>query len=62
MVEEVNTLNQDLEAQSPTDRDRKQEEVLEALRRLRGIGEKLPAVDAVAVVREGRSLPRQGAR
>ena len=54
MAEKPDTLKtereQPHEAGSPAHRKR----VLEALQRLREIGEKLPAVDAVAVVREGR--------
>jgi hypothetical protein len=38
------------------------EAVLNALRRLREIGEKLPTVDAAAVIREGRDLAGQGSR
>lgn len=38
------------------------EDCLRALRRLREIGEKLPAVDAAAVIREGRDLAGQGSR
>jgi hypothetical protein len=38
------------------------EDALKALRSLRDIGEKLPAVDAAALVREGRDLAGQGSR
>ena len=38
------------------------EEIREALVRLRQVGEKLPPVDAVAVIREGRDLEAQESR
>ncbi len=38
------------------------EDALKALRRLRDIGEKLPVVDAAAVVRESRDLAKQDSR
>ena len=38
------------------------EQVREALARLREMGEKLPPVDAVAIVREGRDLSGQESR
>jgi hypothetical protein len=62
MTEKPDTLKtereQPHEAGSPPHRER----VLEALQRLREIGEKLPAVDAVAVVREGRDASGRGER
>jgi hypothetical protein len=38
------------------------EEIREALARLRQVGEKLPPVDAVEVIREGRDLAAQESR
>jgi len=62
MVEKSDTLKRQTELQSPTDRKLGPEEIRKALRRLREIGENLPAVDAVAIVREGRDLAEQGSR
>jgi hypothetical protein len=59
MAEKSDTLKQDVEEQ---DENLKREEALKALRRLREIGENLPAVDAVAVIREGRDLAEQDSR
>jgi hypothetical protein len=42
--------------------DLKREGALIALRRLRDLGEKLPEIDAAAVVREGRDLARRSSR
>jgi hypothetical protein len=61
MAKKSDTLNNE-KAQSQTDQSLKREEALRALRRLRDIGEKLPAVDAAAIVREGRDLAGQGSR
>jgi len=54
-----NTPKQTDEKQSFEERRLRREEALKALRRLREIGEKLPVVDAVAVVRENRDLAEQ---
>ena len=62
MVEKSDTLKAEQNPQSTTDQTARRERVREALSRLRRIGEDLPAVDAVAVVREGRDFAEQGAR
>jgi hypothetical protein len=55
MVEKSDTLKREAEQlQSPMTPSERKEESLKALQRLREIGEKLPAVDAVLIVREGR--------
>lgn len=61
MPNKSDTLIRESEHQPATDQKRR-EEIRRALRRLREIGEKLPAVDAVAVVRESRDLAEQGSR
>lgn len=61
MAKKSVTLNDEREQRQP-DRNAKLAESLRALRRLREIGEKLPTVDAVAVVRESRDLAGQGSR
>jgi uncharacterized coiled-coil DUF342 family protein len=60
MPKKSDTLNRESEAQSAVAQELRSEEIRNALRRLREIGEKLPAVDAVAIVREGRDLAEQG--
>jgi hypothetical protein len=62
MVEKSDTLNHQSEVQPARDQSTRSEEIRMALRRLREIGEKLPTVDAVAIVREGRDLAGQGSR
>lgn len=62
MAEKSEILKREAEPQSITDQGPGREEILKALRRLREIGEKLPTVDAVAIVREGRDLAGQGSR
>ena len=62
MVEKSDTLNHQSAAQPARDQNARSEEIRKALRRLREIGEKLPTVDAVAIVREGRDLAGQGSR
>jgi hypothetical protein len=62
MVEKSDTLNHQSDAQLAKDQSARSEEIRKALRRLREIGEKLPTVDAVAIVREGRDLAGQGSR
>ncbi len=59
MAEKSDTLKQDVREQNE---NLKREEALNALRRLREIGENLPAVDAVAVIREGRDLAEWDSR
>jgi hypothetical protein len=61
MANKPDILNQEKE-QRQIDQSPKREEALKALRRLRDIGEKLPTVDAAAVIREGRDLAGQGSR
>jgi hypothetical protein len=56
MNEKSETLRREPEPQTTPDRELGRDEIRQALRRLRGIGEKLPVVDAVAIVREGRNL------
>ena len=55
MAKKSDTLNHEKE-QSQTNQSPKNHDALEALRRLRDIGEKLPTVDAAAVIRQGRDL------
>ena len=59
MSKKSDTLNHEKE-QGKTDQSPKREDALKALRRLRDIGEKLPTVDAAAVIRESRDLAGQG--
>jgi hypothetical protein len=61
MAEKSDTLNQEKEPRL-AEQNPKREDALEALRRLREIGETLPPVDAAAVVREGRDLVGHGSR
>lgn len=62
MAEKSEILKHEAEPQPRTGQGARREEIRQALRRLREIGEKLPAVDAVAIVREGRDLAGQGSR
>lgn len=55
MVKKSGALNRERD-KGRAEQKREREDYLRALRRLREIGEKLPAVDAAAVVREGRDL------
>lgn len=57
MTEKSETLNR--ESVEQTHQSLRHEAALKALQRLREIGEQLPAVDAAAIVSEGRNLPRQ---
>jgi hypothetical protein len=51
------------ERREPTaEREDREQQAREALRRLRRIGEDLPAVDAAALVREGRDSAERGRR
>lgn len=59
MAEKSDTLKPDVQEQNES---LKREEALKALRRLREIGENLPAVDAAVVIREGRNQAEQGSR
>ncbi len=61
MAKKSDTLNHERE-QKQAGRGLKLDNSLKALRRLREIGEKLPAVDAAAVVREGRDMAGLGSR
>jgi hypothetical protein len=61
MAKKSDTLNHEKE-QRQVAQNLKREAALEALRRMRDIGEKLPEVDAAAVIREGRDLAGQGSR
>ena len=61
MAKKSDTLNHEKE-QSQINQSPRNQDALEALRRLRDIGEKLPAVDAAAVIREGRDLARRDSR
>lgn len=62
MVEKTDTLKPEKEPEPVADQPARRKEAREALQRLRRIGESLPAVDAVAVVREGRDASEPGAR
>jgi hypothetical protein len=59
MAEKSDTLKHDVQERNES---LKREEALKALRRLRDIGENLPAVDAAVIIREGRNLAEQGSR
>ena len=61
MTKKSDTLNHEKE-QRQIDQSLRREEALKALRRLRDIGEKLPTVDAAAVIRDSRVLAEQGSR
>ena len=60
MVEKSDELKQEAERLPTVDQRLQREEALKALRRLREIGESLPVVDAVSIVREGRDMADQG--
>ena len=59
VIEKSDTLKRDAQEQND---NLKHEEALKALRRLREIGENLPTVDAVVVIRGGRNLTGQDSR
>jgi hypothetical protein len=61
MSKKSDTLRHEKEPIS-TNQSLRHKEALEALRRLREIGENLPPVDAALIVREGRNLAGQGSR
>lgn len=61
MTKKSDTLEHE-KGQSKIDAGSRREQALEAVRRLREIGEKLPTVDAAAVVCEGRDLTGRGSR
>lgn len=62
MIEKSDTLKPEQNSQFTGNQTARYERAREALRRLRQIGEDLPAVDAVALVRESRDVAEQGAR
>lgn len=62
MIEKSDSLKHEQHSQSTGNQTARHERAREALRRLRQIGEDLPAVDAVALVRESRDVAEQGAR
>jgi hypothetical protein len=62
MAEKSETVKHESGSQLVTDGAARREEIRDALRRLREIGEALPAVDAVAIVREGRDSADQDSR
>ncbi|MBA3440071.1 MAG: hypothetical protein H0T92_09420 [Pyrinomonadaceae bacterium] len=62
MTKKFDTLKPEQDLQSTGNQTVRRERAREALRRLRQIGEDLPSVDAVAVVRESRDMAEQGAR
>lgn len=59
MPQNTNTLNQERTAHSTQPLPPTPVQMYEALTRLREVGEKLPPVDAVAVIRECRDLSVQ---
>ena len=61
MAKKSDTLNHEKE-QREVAQSLRREAALSALRKLREIGQKLPKVDAAAVIREGRDLAGQGSR
>ena len=61
MTKKSDTLNHEKE-QRQVAQSFNREAALKALRRLRDIGEKLPTVDAAAVIREGRDITGPGSR
>ena len=61
MAKKSDTLSHEKE-QKQSDQRPRREAALKALRRLRDIGETLPAVDAAAIIREGRDLARRDSR
>lgn len=61
MTKKADTLNDEKE-QKQTAQDLKREDALKALHRLRNLGEKLPEVDAAAIVRESRDLAGRSSR
>ncbi len=62
MAKTPETLKRESKEQNFAELTKRREEALNALRRLRKIGERLPPVDAAAIVREGRNLAEQGTR
>ena len=62
MAKKSDALKREREEKIVTDRSLLHEKALKALHRLREIGEELPSVDAVVVIREGRSLGEQDSR
>ncbi len=62
MSETTNTLEHEHTSQPAQPCQPTPVQVREALARLRAVGETLPPVDAVAIVRESRDLAAQGSR
>lgn len=62
MAEKSETIKHESGSQLVRNGAVRREEIRDALRRLREIGEVLPAVDAVAIVREGRDSADQDSR
>ena len=62
MPEKTDTLKPERESEPVPDWPARRKEAREALQRLRRIGESLPVVDAVAIVREGRDASEQDTR
>jgi hypothetical protein len=62
MTNKTNTIEDKRDKKPPRVPPCDRKEVLNALTRLRRIGEQLPPVDAVAIVREGRDLADRGSR
>ena len=62
MAEKSETVKHESGSHLVTEQAARREEIRAALRRLRQIGEALPAVDAVAIVREGRDSADQDSR
>lgn len=60
MSEKSDILRRAIELQTPDGQELRREEIRNALLRLREIGQSLPPVDAVAIVREGRDLTDRG--
>jgi hypothetical protein len=58
MAKKSDTLNHE-KGRSPKDQSMKRDDALNALRRLRDIGKKLPVIDAAAIIRESRDLAGQ---
>lgn len=62
MSERSNALKRRHEEKSLEEQRSQREEAIKALRGLREIGERLPIVDAAAIVRENRELVEQDVR
>jgi len=62
MTNKTNTIEHMPDKKTPRVPPFDRKEVRDALTRLRRLGEQLPPVDAVAIVREGRDLADRGSR